>query len=263
MTAAPSRTRRSPRLPPRRKLGEVHLLVAGKGVGDGRRGRRKIAGVGKVHARRRCRLRAPTGRERRAVAAQLMANHDAFLAPATTTGKNIAPRVAALLDVMQISEIMSVEGERYLHPPDLCRQRHRHGRSRRTPRRSSPCAARPSRRPRARAARRRSKQVDAGGDAGKSQLRLGRSVEERAARADQRQDHRLGRPRASARGDQFHALLDPARRQARRRRRREPRGGRRRLCAERLPGRPDRQDRRPGSLHRDRHFGRDPASRRA
>jgi electron transfer flavoprotein alpha subunit len=44
------------------------------------------------------------------VAAQLMASHDAFLAPATTTGKNIAPRVAALLDVMQVTDILSVEG---------------------------------------------------------------------------------------------------------------------------------------------------------
>ena len=40
-----------------------------------------------------------------------METHDAFVAPATTTGKNIAPRVAALLDVMQISEILSVEDE--------------------------------------------------------------------------------------------------------------------------------------------------------
>ena len=45
------------------------------------------------------------------VAAALMSSHDAFLAPATTTGKNVAPRVAALLDVMQISDILSVEGE--------------------------------------------------------------------------------------------------------------------------------------------------------
>ncbi|MEO8141986.1 MAG: FAD-binding protein, partial [Sphingomicrobium sp.] len=43
--------------------------------------------------------------------AALMADHDAFLASSTTTGKNIAPRVAALLDVMQISDIMSVEGD--------------------------------------------------------------------------------------------------------------------------------------------------------
>lgn len=39
----------------------------------------------------------------------LMGHHDAFLAPATSNGKNIAPRVAALLDVMQISDILSVE----------------------------------------------------------------------------------------------------------------------------------------------------------
>ena len=39
-----------------------------------------------------------------------MAGYDAFLAPSTTTGKNVAPRVAALLDVMQISDILSVEG---------------------------------------------------------------------------------------------------------------------------------------------------------
>jgi electron transfer flavoprotein alpha subunit len=40
-----------------------------------------------------------------------MEAHDAFVAPATTTGKNIAPRVAALLDVMQVSEVLSVEDE--------------------------------------------------------------------------------------------------------------------------------------------------------
>ena len=40
-----------------------------------------------------------------------MASHDAFVAPATTTGKNIAPRVAALLDVMQISDVIGIEGE--------------------------------------------------------------------------------------------------------------------------------------------------------
>src|SRR3546814_6530279 len=39
-----------------------------------------------------------------------MAHHDAFVVPATTTGKNIAPRVAGLRDGAQISDILSVEG---------------------------------------------------------------------------------------------------------------------------------------------------------
>ncbi|MFN4222303.1 MAG: electron transfer flavoprotein subunit alpha/FixB family protein, partial [Novosphingobium meiothermophilum] len=47
----------------------------------------------------------------------LMADYDAFVAPATTTGKNIAPRVAALLDVMQISDILSVEGPKTFTRP--------------------------------------------------------------------------------------------------------------------------------------------------
>jgi electron transfer flavoprotein alpha subunit len=38
-----------------------------------------------------------------------MADYDAFHAPATAHGKNVAPRVAATLDVMQISDILSVE----------------------------------------------------------------------------------------------------------------------------------------------------------
>jgi electron transfer flavoprotein alpha subunit len=49
--------------------------------------------------------------------AELMGHHDAFVAPATTHGKNIAPRVAALLDVMQISDILSVEGPKTFTRP--------------------------------------------------------------------------------------------------------------------------------------------------
>ncbi|MGY8973069.1 MAG: electron transfer flavoprotein subunit alpha/FixB family protein, partial [Sphingomonadales bacterium] len=41
----------------------------------------------------------------------------AFVAPSTTTGKNVAPRVAALLDVMQISDILSVEGDKTFTRP--------------------------------------------------------------------------------------------------------------------------------------------------
>jgi electron transfer flavoprotein alpha subunit len=93
------------------KLGEVHLLVAGKGVDNIAQAGTKIAGAGKVHVADGAHLEHQLAEDVAPVAAKLMADHDAFLAPATTFGKNIAPRVAALLDVMQISEILSVESE--------------------------------------------------------------------------------------------------------------------------------------------------------
>ena len=93
------------------QLGEVHLLVAGKGVDGVAQAAAKIAGVGKVHVADGAHLEHQLAEDVAPVAVALMADHDAFLAPATTTGKNIAPRVAALLDVMQISDILSVEGE--------------------------------------------------------------------------------------------------------------------------------------------------------
>jgi electron transfer flavoprotein alpha subunit len=93
------------------QLGEVHLLVAGSGVGAVAEAAAKIASVNKVHVADGAHLEHQLAEDVAPVAAALMANHDAFLAPATTTGKNIAPRVAALLDVMQVSDILSVEGE--------------------------------------------------------------------------------------------------------------------------------------------------------
>ena len=91
------------------QLGEVHLLVAGQGVGGVAEAAAKIAGVGKVHVADDAAFAHNLAENVAPLAAQLMESHDAFVAPATTTGKNIAPRVAALLDVMQISDILSVE----------------------------------------------------------------------------------------------------------------------------------------------------------
>jgi electron transfer flavoprotein alpha subunit len=93
------------------QLGEVHLLVAGKGIDGVAEAAAKIAGVKKVHVADGAHLEHHLAEDVAPVATALMADHDAFLAPATTTGKNIAPRVAALLDVMQISDILSVDGE--------------------------------------------------------------------------------------------------------------------------------------------------------
>jgi electron transfer flavoprotein alpha subunit len=91
------------------KLGEVHLLVAGQGVDSVAAEAAKIAGVGKVHVADNAALAHVLPEAVAPLVVKLMADHDAVLFPATSNGKNIAPRVAALLDVMQISDILSVE----------------------------------------------------------------------------------------------------------------------------------------------------------
>ncbi|MDF2605374.1 FAD-binding protein [Sphingomonas sp.] len=93
------------------KLGEVHLLVAGKGVDSVAQEAAKIAGVGKVHVADDDAYAHALAENVAPLVVELMGHHDAFVAPATTSAKNIAPRVAALLDVMQISEVLSVESE--------------------------------------------------------------------------------------------------------------------------------------------------------
>ena len=92
------------------KLGEVHALVAGSNVGSVAEEAAKIGGVAKVLVADAPHLDHDLAEEIAPVVARLMESHDAFVAPASTFGKNIAPRVAALLDVMQISDIISVEG---------------------------------------------------------------------------------------------------------------------------------------------------------
>ncbi|WP_073974743.1 electron transfer flavoprotein subunit alpha/FixB family protein [Erythrobacter donghaensis] len=99
------------------KLGEVHLLVAGHNCGAVAEAAAKIAGVGKVHVADDAAYANGLAENVAPLAAALMADHDAFLAAATTQGKNVAPRVAALLDVMQVSEILSVEGPKTFTRP--------------------------------------------------------------------------------------------------------------------------------------------------
>lgn len=93
------------------QLGEVHALVVGSGCASVGEQAAKVAGVSTVHVADDAALANQLAENVAPLVASLMDSHDAFLAPATTTGKNIAPRVAALLDVMQISDILSVESE--------------------------------------------------------------------------------------------------------------------------------------------------------
>ena len=99
------------------QLGEVHLLVAGAGVADVARAASEISGVSKVLLADDAGYAHALPENVAPLVVALMAGYDAFVAPATTTGKNIAPRVAGLLDVAQISEILSVEGpKRFTRP---------------------------------------------------------------------------------------------------------------------------------------------------
>ncbi|HKP33260.1 MAG TPA: electron transfer flavoprotein subunit alpha/FixB family protein [Sphingomicrobium sp.] len=91
------------------QLGDVNALVVGNNVDAVAQAAAKISGVSKVYAASAPALEHQLAEAVAPVVAKLMESHDAFLAPATTTGKNIAPRVAALLDVMQITDILSVE----------------------------------------------------------------------------------------------------------------------------------------------------------
>jgi electron transfer flavoprotein alpha subunit len=242
------------------KLGSVDLLVAGQDVGGVAEAAAKIAGIGNVHVADDAAYAHGLAENVAPLAAQLMAGYDAFLAPATTTGKNIAPRVAALLDVMQISDILSVEGEDTFTRPIYA------GNAIATVKSSD---AKKVITVRGTAFEKAAAEGGSGtivqapgtGDNGlSSYVGAELSKSERPELTSAKIIVSGGRAFGSS--DQFHALLDPLADKLKRRRRRQPRRGRRRLCAERLSGRPDRQDRRARSLYRDRHFGRDPAPRR-
>tara|TARA_R110001606_G_scaffold12165_4_gene52350 strand:+ start:27915 stop:28844 length:930 start_codon:yes stop_codon:yes gene_type:complete len=88
--------------------GDIDLLVAGENAGSVAPEAAKIAGVRKVLQAEGESLRKQTAEAMEALVVPLMAGYDAVFVPATTTGKNIAPRIAAKLDVMQLSEITGV-----------------------------------------------------------------------------------------------------------------------------------------------------------
>ena len=88
---------------------EVHILVAGKGCKGVAEAAARIKGVAKVLVCDDAAYDHPLAEGLAPLVKNLANGYSAILAPATTTGKNILPRVAATLDVMQISDIISVE----------------------------------------------------------------------------------------------------------------------------------------------------------
>ena len=89
--------------------GDVHVLVAGQNVGGVAEAAAKIAGVAKVLVADNAAYAHVLPENVAPLIVELATGYSHVLAPASTNGKNILPRVAALLDVDQISEIIAVE----------------------------------------------------------------------------------------------------------------------------------------------------------
>ena len=90
--------------------GPVHVLVAGQGCDAVAAAAAKLAGVEKVLVADDALYAKMVAETMETLILSLAGNYDAILAPATTNGKNYMPRVAAKLDVAQISEIIAVDG---------------------------------------------------------------------------------------------------------------------------------------------------------
>ncbi|MBS4071835.1 MAG: electron transfer flavoprotein subunit alpha/FixB family protein [Algoriphagus sp.] len=91
------------------KIGsDVHVLVAGKGAQGAADGAAKLQGVAKVLLAESEDLAERLAEPLAALIVSIAGGYDTILAPATTMGKNVMPRVAALLDVMQVSDVIEV-----------------------------------------------------------------------------------------------------------------------------------------------------------
>jgi electron transfer flavoprotein alpha subunit len=90
--------------------GDITVLVAGSNCREAAEAAAKIAGVAKVLVADAPELDHGLPENLAPLIAELGASHEYLIAAATSAGKSVMPRVAALLDVQQISEILSVEG---------------------------------------------------------------------------------------------------------------------------------------------------------
>jgi electron transfer flavoprotein alpha subunit len=89
--------------------GEIHVLVAGHNAGGAARAAAQITGVAKVLQADAAHLAEFLAENLAALVVSLAKGYSHVLAPSTSTGKDVMPRAAALLDVQQISDIVAVE----------------------------------------------------------------------------------------------------------------------------------------------------------
>ena len=90
-------------------LGDVHVLVAGADCGPAAEAAAAIGGVRRVLVADAALYENPLAETLTPLVAGLAGDYSHILAPASTFGKNLMPRVAALLDVAQISDISAIE----------------------------------------------------------------------------------------------------------------------------------------------------------
>lgn len=90
--------------------GDIHILVAGEGAEAAAKEAAGLKGVAKVLHADDASLAQQLAEPMGDLIVSLAGDYDAIVAPATANGKNFMPRVAALLDVMQVSDIIAVDG---------------------------------------------------------------------------------------------------------------------------------------------------------
>jgi electron transfer flavoprotein alpha subunit len=89
--------------------GDIDVLVAGAACDGAAQAAAAVPGIGKVYSADNAAYEHQLAENVSLLVAELAADYDNVMAAATANGKNIMPRVAALLDVAQISDIISVE----------------------------------------------------------------------------------------------------------------------------------------------------------
>lgn len=97
--------------------GDIDILVAGDASGNVAKAAAAIAGVSKVLVADAAEFAHGVAENLAPMIQSLAGSYSHLMAPATTTGKNVMPRVAALLDVMQISDIIKVESDSVFQRP--------------------------------------------------------------------------------------------------------------------------------------------------
>ena len=88
--------------------GDIHILVAGKGCDSAAQEAAKLSGVAKVLVADADQYEHQLAEPTADLIVGMAGDYDSIVAAATTSGKNVMPRVAALLDVMQVSDITAV-----------------------------------------------------------------------------------------------------------------------------------------------------------